>query len=280
MEKIGRSLLKKIKQLTLLDVVMGMVVLFVLLFILFFFIKKDSWTKIEVKVRSYPSSSGGQLDGAPNFWLSKNIKPRDSQKDSAGRKIATIEAVKRWGDLANETWITVNINARKDKTGVLRFNYQDIVIGNPVKFQFGPYGLEGIVTHIDGVADDRTKTDIAVKARVIDWSVKNSETLGVFPWVASAIHKGEVMTTLNGDVVATIDSAEIFQADRVVTTADGRLVMQKDPSKRDVFLTLKMSVTKTDQTYFFLEDYPVKIDAEVPLYFPKYKILIRITDIL
>lgn len=280
MSTLLHNFLKIKKRVTLFDIIVFISVLCLLLFILIFFAKKDTWTTIEVKVRSYPSSSGGQLDGAPNFWLAKNIKPGDSQKDSVGRKIAIIETVKRWGDLTNETWITVNINARKDKTEVLRFNYQDVAIGAPIKLQFGQYSIEGIVTHIDGMEDKRIKEDKIVKARIIDWSSKAIETLGVFPWIAASIHKGDKMVTLSGEVTAEIMSVDTQDADRIVTTSDGRLIMQKDHSRKDVYLTIKITTTKIEQTNFFLEDYPIKIDADIPLYFPAYKITPRITEIL
>lgn len=268
------------KHFTLFDVVAAICILCIVLYVLIFFSKKDSWISIEVKVSAYPTNSAGQLDGAPNFWLSKNIKPGDSQFNSLGRKIATIEKVKRWGDLVNETWITVKINAHKDKTNTIRFNYQDVAIGSPIKFQFSEYSLQGIVTHIDKVKDERIKEEKVVKARLIDWTNKSTETMGIFPWVASVVHKGDIMTTLNGDVVAEITSVEIQDADRTIVTADGQMFVGKDPSRKDVYITIKISTTKVEQTNFFLEDYPVKVDADIPLYFPTYKIIPRIIEIL
>lgn len=280
MSTLMHNFLKIKKRVTLFDIIVAISVLCLLLFILVFFAKKNIWTTIELKVQSHPTSSGGQLEGAPSFWLVKNIKPGDSQLDGAGKKIASVESVKRWGDMANETWITVKIKARKDKSNIIRFNYQDVAIGIPIKFQFDQYAIEGIVTHIDGMEDKRIKEDKIVRARVIDWSNKTLDTLGVFPWVAASIRKGDTMTTLNDDVVAKILTVDIQNADRVVTTSDGRIVIQKDPSRKDVYLTIKIVTTKIEQTNFFLEDYPVKIDADIPLYFPTYKITPRITEIL
>lgn len=256
----------KSKKITLFDIIVGVCILIASVFLMLFFVSKDQWITIEVK------------GSAPDF-LSKNITIGDSQRDSLGREIATIKSIRRWGEVNTQTWITVSIKAKRDKTNVIKFNYQDIAIGSPIKLQFGQYSIDGIVTYIEGVKDDRVKEEKTVKTRIIDWSGKSNETVGVFPWVANAIQKGDIMVTLTGDVVAEILSVDIQDADRIVTTADGRILTQKDPSRKDVYATIRIVTTKTDQTNFFLEDYPIKINYEFPFITSKYNISPRIVEI-
>lgn len=275
------SIMKKLfKRITIFDLLVGVILIGLLLFFFLYFVKDGEWTTVQIKVRAFPVATGGQRDNAPSYWLAQSINPSDAQYDGMGQKIAEIEQVSRWGDYLTETWIVAKLKTTKDRSGTLHFNYQDVFIGAPIRLQTGQSSLDGIVTNIHGQQDTRVKTDIKVAARVIDWTNKNNETLGVFPWVAAAIQKGDSMTTLNGETVATIDSVQSTFADRVTTTADGRLLLQKDPTRRDIFLTATLKTIKSDQTHFFLEDYPIKIDADVPLYFPEYKIFIRIIDIL
>lgn len=268
-----------LKRITIVDVIVGVCVIGAIIFSFVFFLKKETWTTIEVKVRSYPISSGEQLDGAPNFWLSKTINVGEVALDSVGRKIAVVEKVKRWGDIATETWVTLKIKAGKNKSNIIRFNYQDVAIGASIKLQVGQTSIEGVVTHIEGIFDDRVKEDKIIKTRLIDWSDDSRVTLGVFPWVASSLKKGDQMITSDGDVVAEIMSIDVHDADRLVTTADGRINIQKDPSKKDVFLTLLIKTTKTDQVNYYLDDYPVKINTEIPFSTATYYVMPRIIEI-
>ncbi len=270
-----------LKNITVLDLVVGVSIVAVILFFLIYFPKKSAWTTIEIKLRSpYTSfSPNEQLAGAPYFWQTATIKPGDAQLDSSGQQIAVVESVHGWGDITTETWVTIKIRTNTDKSSVLQFNYQNVFIGSTIKLQISNYTLEGIVTRIGGV-DNRPKEEKVIKARLIDPNNKNYETFGVSPWVAAAPHAGDKMVAPDGDTIAEIQSVDVQDADRTVVTSDGRVLVQKDPLRKDVYLTVKLATAKTDHINYFLDDYPVKIDAEIPLYFPTYKIIPRITDIL
>ena len=270
-----------LKRTTVLDLIIGASIVAIILFFVIYFPKKSMWTTIEIKLRSpYTAfSPNEQLAKAPYFWQAATIKPGDAQLDARGQEVAVVESVRSWGDMTTETWVTVKLRTNSDKSSVIQFNYQDIFIGSTVKLQISNYTIEGIVTRMGGV-DNRTKEEKTVKARLIDPNIRNYETFGVSPWIAAAPHVGDKMIAPNGDVIAEIQSVNIQDADRTITTQDGRIFIGKDPLRKDVYLTLKLMTTKTDQVNYFLDDYPVKIDAEIPLYFPTYKISPLITDIL
>jgi len=252
----------------------------VVIFLIVTSVNQDKWVNIEFKVTVTPTyfPYSGET---PPYWIVDNIKPGDSQYDSFGQQNLRIIDVKSWGIQTKDTWMTASVKAKyKPKQNKYTFQYQPLEIGRSLDVTINGTNIHGIVTSIEGQADSRKTYELILKTRLIDTgSPYSTVTRGVDPWYADAINKGLTMKDTSGRVVAEILEKEVKPAERVITTSDGRVFLGEDPLKKDVFLTVKLKVTKHDNTYTYLENVPIKIGFSFPIYLDNVFIVPNILQI-
>ena len=276
-----RNRIKSIFKLKALDWFIVLIIVGIITFLVTASLNQDRWITIEFKVTNNPTylPFNGET---PPYWVSDKIKAGDVQYDELGQTNLKVLSVKSWGFQNKETWVTASVKAKyKSKQKKYTYQYQPLEIGRSLDITINGTNIHGIVTSIQGFSDIRKTYDVTVKARLVDsWSPYSVTTRGVDPWVADAIEKGQIMKDTSGKIIAEILDKEVKPAEKVITTSDGRVLLGEDPLKKDVYLTVRLKVTKNDDTYLFLENVPIKIGFSFSLYLEHVFLSPVITQIL
>ena len=131
-------------------------------------------------------------------------------------------------------------------------------VGSPIELHLSNTYIPGIVVSLEGTFDEKETRELVIEGI---W-------LNTFPWSAEAIPIGAEMRDGMGRVVAKILDKQIFLADMVITTDDGRVLVKKNPLKRDVTIKAKILVKKQGENFYFREDQKVKIGENLFFHLP------------
>jgi len=261
-------------------------IIFLFTIITFFFIAtsllQDRW--ITIKFTMTPNPQYNQYGGPDSpYWMSNKIKVGDVQYNSLGKKNLQILSVTSIGFNDMKTWVTASVKAKYlPRQNKYTFESIPLEIGKALKMTINGTSVYGIVTYIQGSSDTLKTYDITVKARLLidENSPYSITTRGVDPWIADALKKGQIMKDSSKNTVAEILDIETKPAEKVITTYDGKIFIGEDPFKKDVYLTVKLKVIKQEDTYFFMENMPIKIGWSFPLYMEQILITPTIIQIM
>ena len=245
-------------------------------------LNRDQWLTVEFKIeQTGPNPFYTDIYLVPQ-WFADKVNIGDVQYDNMGQKNFEIIDIKRWGIQSEKTWVKAKVKAKhKSAQNTFTFLYQPLEIGRTIDISLNGAYVKGTVINIDGYSAGRLTQDIIIKARLIDNRTPYSAyTRGVDVWVANSLQKGQTMTGFSKKVLAEILEVEVRNAERTVVTADGRVIQSEDVLKKDVFLTVRLHVSKQHDTYIFLEDIPLRIGMSLPLLFNQTPVYPVITQIL
>jgi hypothetical protein len=251
-------------------------IIFIFSVITVFFIitssQKNKWITVKFKV-TLPPHYFHYNGEPPPFWIVDKIKAGDIQYDAMGQKNLKILSISSIGYQDKMTWITASVKAKylpKQKKYV--FQSVPLEIGRSIDTTINGTNIHGMVTYIEGATDTRKMYDIKVK----------TITRGLDPWVVDVLKNGLTMTDSNGKIVAEIIDVVSKPAEKIVTTWDGRVLAAEEPVRKDVYMTLKLVVTRHDDDgkYYFLDDQPINISFSVAIYLKQLLIAPEIIQIL
>lgn len=274
---------KKLKNIAVFDLVSGFVLLSIIIFLFIFLFRKNKYVNITLRVRSndVPFLYLYSHDNPPS-WFSFLLREGMKEKNSLGRTKAEITEVLLY-DITPETkaaYLTIRLEAGYNKReNKYRYQGKPVLIGSRLELEFEAIKIWGLVTHIEGVLDARKKTELEIEAKLVSYSPTFPETRGVEPQIPEAFSVGEKSYDSQGNVVAEILDKKVSPADKTVTDSRGNLFVKKDPFKKDVFLKLKIKVTKMNNELFFLDTEKVEVDKSIPIQLEKITIWPVITKI-
>jgi hypothetical protein len=219
-------------------------------------------------------------------------KPGQIGKDAFGRVNAEIIGVRaipmpQTTTYGNKDAIYVSLkllagyNKAKD---VYSYQGNNLEYGDWLRVEVGPVVVEGILTDINS-----RFANFARKTMVVKSQLKTEDpfapaifqnTTGVDPYIADAIHIGDEMKDEEGHVIVTILDKSVTPADTVTTDIYGNLYDKPNPRKKDVYLTVQLSVIRVGSNYYFLDDQPVQVNSRLPLLLPLIRIEPRVTEIV
>ena len=234
------KIVKLLRKITPFEFLVGFLLVLILIFVMVQTITKEEWLKAEVKISS-PSWWQAYF-ASPPFWLGESIKIGDSEFDSGGKKIAEVLNIKIYelsgsGEMTTKKdfYLTLNLQVdRSKRTGKIKFKNQPLEIGSPIELHLTNTYIPGVVVNIEGVDKEKEMVELVIEGI---W-------LNTFPWNAEAIPVGGEMKDGMGNVVAKILDKQIYLSDMVVTSDDGRVLLRKNPLKRDVAIRAEILVKR------------------------------------
>lgn len=265
---------KRLKNLTLFDkAIIIIAVLGVILFAYVFF-RKATYITATVKVgeediRYQPwfTQVGSRV------WFSELFYVGMQEKDGLGKVNAEVEKIYSY-NASPETkalYLTLKLKAVYSRAqNQYTYKGNPVLIGYPIKMFIDRLYVEGLVISIEGIADLRERQNLIVEAKLIEESPTFPETSGVKEYIAEAIKVGDKAKDNNGETIIEILEKRVESAKKVVTTSDGRVVVQRQPLKRDVYLTLGINAIKIADRYFVFDDIPILVGLEIPINTSKY----------
>lgn len=279
MRKYWEKIKKLIKKLTFFDWMAIAIFLVVILAVLLLLGKKEKWVQIEVRVIPHP----GWEESFPSYWAVGAVKKEDAEYDSLGRRIAKVLTVKNFEGTGKERVIYLQILVRAgydNRTKKITYNYDPLEIGGAIDLHLGMTRISGLVTYIEGVTDERFWEDKVVETRLIRERDIFPGTQGIDVWLADAIKVGDQMKDSQGTIIAEVVSRRIEPAQAIFTTDSGRVLINEDPTKKDVYLNLRLRTLKQDGVNYYFNDYKVKVGSLIPLFLPQVDLWPVITKIV
>lgn len=283
--RVAKLIKKTIKNLTIFDYIsLGLVLGFMV--VLGLFLSREV-ELIEVEMRVESDDIFWQKERPP-YWLGNSVNVGDYELDGLGRKAVEVTDLRvyegvRSGGLSEEKYIylTLKVRAVKDsRKNQYLFKSKPLAVGSSIELRLSKVLITGLVTYVEGMPDTRVWEDKIVEARTAHWSEIFPDTLGLLPWRAEAIKVGDQMKDTRGRAVAEVLDRKIKPAEKIVVTADGRVLLRQDPLKKDVILTIKLKTYKQNGVNYYLDDLKVKVGSAVLLALPEIDIWPEITKII
>ncbi|MFH1970850.1 MAG: DUF4330 domain-containing protein [Patescibacteria group bacterium] len=278
--------LKKISPLTLLMIIAT------LTFVVFFatlMIRKSEWIQVEVEI-SPPDWYQWYQGGIVPSWLPDNINIGDEQYNAFNQKTGEILNIRNyeWSNsnsvnliTEKKTYVTLNLKVERDKkTNKIRYQQQPLEIGKPIDLTFNNTGFKALVTFIEGATDTRVWEEKIVEVKLFQDNQIFPETTGIFTWKADAIEIGDQMKDSAGNTLVEVLDKKVKPAEKIVTTSDGRVFVNYDPLKKDVYLTLKINALKQNGLFYHLGNQKIKVGAYIFIALPNIDFFPEITKII
>lgn len=279
MEKITKSL----KKMTLFDKAIIFLAILGTLFFVYVFFRKSNYITVVVKVgeeeiRYLPwfAETGSRV------WFSELFYEGMKEKDGLGRTNVEVLSVYSYNTTpeTKAVYLTLKLKgvfSRAQNQHTYKGN--PVLIGHPIKIFLDSLLVEGLVTQMEGIQDPRKKQDLTVQVKIVEENPTFPESSGVDEHVAEAIKVGDEIMDNNGETIIKIVEKRVENAKKVVTTSDGRVILQTQPLRKDVYLTLYIKAIKISDRYFVFDDEPILIGLTIPLNFSSYTLWPEVTSI-
>ncbi|MFZ5845014.1 MAG: DUF4330 family protein, partial [Patescibacteria group bacterium] len=260
-------------KLTLADAAIAALGIGVVLILAFLFFRKTSYLNLTIKINeeSVAYDTWAVFNRGTRSWFGQMFYPGMKEKDGLGKTSAEVLQVRTYNTFPGRqaAYLTVKLRATYNR-GSNQYIYRGkpVLIGNTIKLFLDNVLAEGLITHIEGVPDPRQKTSLTVQVQLREETPVYPETSGTRPYVAEAIKAGDQIVDNQGNVAIKVLDKEVSDAKRLVTTSDGRVSIQSNPLRKDVFLTLLVNALKIGDQYFVFDDVPILTGIEIQLNFP------------
>jgi hypothetical protein len=281
MKKLDRIL----KNLNLFDVLVITTILIGIVILAFFLLRRTKYLTVVIKLTNKNILNAY---GNPPTWFAEYFKEGMAAKDSLGRKTAEIKQVYRYdsGTTTKALYLTMSLKADYS-WGSGKYSYEGapLILGAPIKIELQQILIEGLVTYIEGVPDNRVDKEMLVETQLMDYQSVFPETNGLPQFKADAINIGDQVKDSLGNVLITVAAKRVEPAKKIVTTTNGNLLVQSDPLKKDIYLTLKIKVKEINNTvntteYYIVDDVRIKIGDSIPLHLKNISVYPLVTKIV
>lgn len=272
-------LIKK-RKISFIELIVLFLFLVAIAFFAFLFFRKSVNITVVVKIGSDSVRWNG---GATSPWFSQFFYPGMKEQDGLGRTTAEVLEVKSIDtsptDKSIYTTIKLKVTYNRSSNQYV-FRGKPVLIGSTVRLYLDKVLVDGLITQVEGVKDLRENANLKINAQIIEENPAFPETYGTKEYIATAIPEGQEIKNDQGEVIITVLSRRIQNAQKVVTTGDGRVFIQEHPLKKSVTYTLKVKATRIYSRYYIFDDVPLNIGSTIPLITNTAALYPEITQIL
>lgn len=197
------------------------------------------------------------------YWLADAVVPGAIEYSIGGKKMAEILEVAKYDEDYNKTlWAKVKLMVTDDKaTGGFRFQQQPMNIGSNLNIKPNFVSFSGTIISIGDDIYNQYK-NMAVTTKLY----------GIRPWMADSIEIGAEKEDGNGNIVAKVIRKQVEPAEISVQTADGRMLIKRDPLRVDAEIDLEIGVIERNGTQYFNRIQPIKIGRRLWIAFDAFEI--------
>jgi hypothetical protein len=263
-----------------LDGIIGIAVCAVLFLLIFVLFRKNTYITVTVKV-----GDDNILYASPGIkpWISQLFQKGMVEKEGLGKTAAEVLDVWTYRKYAqtDSVYLTVKLLSTYNRSsGQYVYRGKNLAIGSTVRMYLNGVLVDGLITNIDGVKDNRVYKTILVEADVKDETPVYPESSGARPSIAEALSVGMTTYDNKNKQIAKIINKQVADAKRFIITNSGNTFVGTNPLRKNISLTLELYVTKINNNYFILDDIPVLIGYAFPLNLPNLSIEPEITKII
>ncbi|MCL4338889.1 DUF4330 domain-containing protein [Patescibacteria group bacterium] len=251
----------------------------IFLFIFLYFHNTKKWIEVEMKVTTDPTLLSEWRSVPP--WLIDTVKKGNTEYDGFGRPVAEVKDIQTYETNGNykETYIKLHLNTLYNKNQH-KYTYasKDLTIGGPISVKPNGILIEGVVTAIQGISDNRKKVHKKVLLQMVGGP--DYITNGVEPWIADSINIGDITKDFAGNTIAKVLDKKTAPAKRITVDANGNAHLVQDPYLVDLYVTMDLLTIKEKGIYYFKDNEKVKINQTIYVTTSKYDYGWRIINVL
>lgn len=237
----------------------------ILIFLAFLFFRKPSTLIATIKVNE---DNIAWWNMGTRSWFAQMFYPGMKEKDGLGKATAEVLSIKSYdtSPARKAAYLTVRLNTVYNRaSNQYTYRGKPILIGSNLKLYLDNLQVEGLITAVEGAKDPRQKVVLLVESQIRDETPVYPETSGTKPYIADALSEGQEIKDDQGNTIIKILKKRVEDAQRVVTTSDGRVVIQTNPLRKDVFLTLQVRANRVANRYYIFDDVPILIGIGIPI---------------
>jgi len=276
-----RWLIRKYNTLGVFDKVLVLIAVFVISFLGYVFFRKSEFVTVTIKVgEENVHYEPWMVDTGTRAWFAQLFSQGMEETDGLGRVMAEVLSVRSYDTQPSRkaVYVTTKLNTVFSKSSnQYTFKGRPLLIGSTVKLNLDRLLVEGLITHVEGVKDARVKETIIVEAQIREETPTFPETSGTRDYIAQALIIGEEIKDSQENTIIKILDKRVENAKRVVTTSDGKVLVQTNPLRKDVFLTLEISAIKIGERYYLFDDIPILIGYGIPFNTSTLSVLPEVT---
>lgn len=268
-----RKFIQLVRGLTVFDVFVWVAILAAGAFGLLVLFRQGATMTITVKVNdeSVTFQSWRYLGEGTRPWFAHLFRVGQKEKDGTGRSVAEIIGVRSFDTSPPKkvVYLDVRLKALYNRaSGQNTFRGKPVLVGSPIRLALDDMMVEGLVTGINGKPDTRKRERLLVETEIREENPVYAELSGTKQYVADAISVGDTFSDDQGRPIVRVVGKSVTDAERAVTTADGRIVVQTNPLRKQVVLTLDVEATVIGNRYYIYDDIPVLIGLAIPINTP------------
>lgn len=193
------------------------------------------------------------------YWVANGINKGDKDKSIIGN--ANVEILDKLayegGSHGKHVILDMKLNALKDKNGKYFYRNQPIEVNKWFDLRLGKVNEKVFLLYLDSKPQKKEKK----KLKVV---VKKAQEL---PYITDNLFIGDEMLNDKGESMAKIIDKTDKVAEIKSYTPSGELYFRRDPTTKDLTLTLELSVLNHDGLNYFGEIRKVKIGEKINLFF-------------
>jgi hypothetical protein len=254
---------KRLQALSPIEVFIMITIVFLTIFTVKFFGRKKEFITIKVEVikQNWLNNYDPYGYRAP-FWISDKVKIGQTEKDKAGKTIATLIDLENYerGDEEAELYLTVRIQATLDKrTGVYYFKDKPLNLGSSVELNLDSIELYGQV-----IDNNVPKSGYPIKYFNVTTRARNLDS-----WVYEKIAPGmKVYNRATKELVGEITKVNLEKSSlqEIKTDSTGRYLTLASEKNKDAVITTKLKAYQMDGKWFFTGHQDLKINSSLYLY--------------
>ena len=233
----------------------AIIFIFIFLLISLFFVLFRKQSKINVVVKVNEESMAYQIGGVPN-WFAQFLHVGMKEVDVFGKPMAEIKEIKTYyaADQRSVVYLVVSLRAVYSVSNRQHtYKGKKILVGSTIQLPLNNLLVNGLIIDIDGsIKNNLKKISAEAKIRTIDPTFPQTE--GVPPYIANSIQQGDVMKDSLGRPAIKIVKKTEEDAKMTVVTANGDVILQRQPLRKDVSLDLEIWGEKIGDRYFLFGD--------------------------
>lgn len=265
--------------LTLFDIALIGTLIMVLLIAGIILFRKNEFVDLTMRITN---NNVLYSDHNPPLWYAYTLKKGSTEKDSIGRIQSEIINVQMYplepGNKA--VFVNLRLNAVYNKSKQ-QYSYKGkpLLIGSGLRVELQNHLIEGVITDIANQSIPREEKTIILKAKVIDTNPVYGETEGVSQYIADAININDSVVDYQNNKILTIIDKKVVPSERYTFNSAGGILLNTDPKRVDVYLTLKTKVRHILNEDYFMGLIRIRVGGTIPIDLPKITIYPVVTDI-
>lgn len=211
-------------------------------------LQKDTYITAEL------FASGGEWwweNTEPPYWLVDPIKEGAIEYDTQGKPLVEVLETKKFevGD-RKMLWMKVRLKVTpSEQSGQYRFRREPLQIGSLIYVSPNNVRIASNVLSIEGVVEPKEELEKTITLKAYDQ----------FPWFVDSISAGDKMYDSKGNVLAEVLDKKVVDAEVMISDDRGNVYARRNPLKRDMTLTMKIKITRTDGVDYFSFFQPIKV---------------------